>query len=162
MGKSLKYVSDFEFPSDCGFSGSAGKTMVKSYARGGKVNDMAQDKAMVKTAVHKHEKAKHAGQPLTKLAKGGGVTPCEAGTMKKASGGLADIKNALSNERKEMSRVKRETRSERKDAGQEMSRVSREMSYDEKKLKNDQPMRKRYPVDRREPMIAMKAGGAKK
>ena len=24
-----------------------------------------------KTAVHKHEKAKHKGQPLTKLAKGG-------------------------------------------------------------------------------------------
>lgn len=37
MSKSFKYVSDFEFPSECGFSGSAGKTMVKAYARGGKV-----------------------------------------------------------------------------------------------------------------------------
>lgn len=35
MGKNLKYVSDFTFPSDCGYSGSAGQTMVKGYARGG-------------------------------------------------------------------------------------------------------------------------------
>ena len=33
--------------------------------------DVKMDKAMIKTAVHKHEKAKHAGKPLTKLAKGG-------------------------------------------------------------------------------------------
>jgi hypothetical protein len=143
MGKSLKYVSDFSFPSECGFSGSAGKTMVKSYARGGKVSDMAQDKAMVKAAVHKHEKAKHAGQPLTKLARGGS----------------ASVKDAVRNEREEMSRIKQETRSERKDAGQEMSRVRREMRYDEQKMKGAQPVRKQYPTDRREPMIAMKAGG---
>ena len=162
MGKSLKYVSDFQFPSECGFSGSAGKTMVKAYARGGKVSDVKQDKAMVKAAVHKHEKVKHAGEPLTKMARGGKVAACEGGAMKKASGGLASIKDALNNERKEMSRVKRETRSERKDAGQEMKRVRREMSYDEQKLKNAAPMRKRYPVDRSEPMIAMKKGGMKK
>ena len=33
--------------------------------------DLAQDKKMIAGAVHKHEKAKHKGQPLTKLAKGG-------------------------------------------------------------------------------------------
>ena len=33
--------------------------------------DLAQDKKMVAGAVHKHETAKHKGQPLTKLAKGG-------------------------------------------------------------------------------------------
>ena len=33
--------------------------------------DLAQDKKTAATAVHKHEKAKHKGQPLTKLAKGG-------------------------------------------------------------------------------------------
>lgn len=38
MGKSLKYVSEFEFPSDKGYSGSSGKTMVKGYARGGACN----------------------------------------------------------------------------------------------------------------------------
>ncbi len=35
MGKTLKYVSDFKFPTECGYSGSAGQTMVKGYARGG-------------------------------------------------------------------------------------------------------------------------------
>lgn len=33
--------------------------------------DVSKDKAMVKKIVHKHEKAKHPGKPLTKLAKGG-------------------------------------------------------------------------------------------
>ncbi len=35
MGKTLKYVSEFTFPSDKGYSGSAGQQMVKGYARGG-------------------------------------------------------------------------------------------------------------------------------
>lgn len=33
----VKYVKEFEFPSDKGFTGSAGQTMVRGYARGGKV-----------------------------------------------------------------------------------------------------------------------------
>lgn len=33
--------------------------------------DLKQDKAMIASAVHKHERAKHKGQPLTKMAKGG-------------------------------------------------------------------------------------------
>jgi hypothetical protein len=82
MGKSLKYVSEFTFPSDKGYSGSAGKTMVKAYARGGAA-DMKQDKAMVKEAVQKHERAKHPGEPMTKLAKGG-MADCNM-----AKGGVA-------------------------------------------------------------------------
>lgn len=35
--------------------------------------DVKMDKKVVKAAVHKHEKEKHPGKPLTKLAKGGGV-----------------------------------------------------------------------------------------
>ena len=35
--------------------------------------DLKMDKKVVKAAVHKHEKEKHPGKPLTKLAKGGGV-----------------------------------------------------------------------------------------
>lgn len=31
----VKYVKDFEHPESFGFSGSAGKVMVKAYARGG-------------------------------------------------------------------------------------------------------------------------------
>lgn len=74
MSKSLKYVKDFEFPSEFGFSGSAGKQQVKGYARGGKVHsDAMQDKKMVRAAVHKHEKAQHPGEPLTKMKKGGEI-----------------------------------------------------------------------------------------
>lgn len=44
------------------------------YAKGGKVkSDMAQDKATVRTAVHKHERAMHPGKPLTKMRNGGKV-----------------------------------------------------------------------------------------
>ena len=135
-----KYVKDFTFGGDQGYTGSAGKTMVRGYARGGHV-DEPMDRAVVKEAVHKHEKGMHPGKPLTKLQRGG----------------RAVAKDAIRNEREEMARIKQETRSERKDAGQEMSRVRREMRYDEQKLKG--PMRKQYPVDRREPMIAMKKGG---
>ena len=33
--------------------------------------DLKQDKKMIAAAVHKHEKAKHKGQPMTKLKAGG-------------------------------------------------------------------------------------------
>jgi hypothetical protein len=36
--------------------------------------DLKQDKKMIAAAVHKHEKAKHKGQPMTKLKKGGPTT----------------------------------------------------------------------------------------
>lgn len=35
MSKSFRYVSEFSFPSEAGYSGSAGKTAVKGYYRGG-------------------------------------------------------------------------------------------------------------------------------
>lgn len=40
MGKTLKYVSEFSFPSDKGYSGSAGQQMVKGYARSGSCGPM--------------------------------------------------------------------------------------------------------------------------
>jgi hypothetical protein len=33
--------------------------------------EKAADKKMIAAAVHKHERAKHKGQPMTKLKKGG-------------------------------------------------------------------------------------------
>lgn len=111
MSKSFKYVKEFEFPSECGFSGSAGKQMVKGYARGGK----------------------------------------------------AKVEKALRDEKEEMSRVTRETRSERRDAGDEMKRIRREERYDEAKMSQpSKPARKMYPAHRNEPLIAMKKGGAAK
>ena len=85
MGKTLKYVKDFEFSSAGKAVGLCkGGMAKKGYAEGGSVKkgyaesgmaDMKQDKAMVKAAVHKHEKALHKGEPLTKLAKGGMMKP---------------------------------------------------------------------------------------
>jgi hypothetical protein len=41
-------------------------------AKGGKVDpDAAEDRKQIKTAVHKHEKGMHKGEPLTKLKAGG-------------------------------------------------------------------------------------------
>jgi hypothetical protein len=46
---------------------------MSEYKKGGKVkhSDVKMDKAMMKKAVHKHEKAMHPGKPLTKLKHGG-------------------------------------------------------------------------------------------
>lgn len=43
----------------------------QGFAKGGAVSDERQDKALVKAAIHKHERHDHPGEPLTKLAKGG-------------------------------------------------------------------------------------------
>ena len=51
--------------------------------------DLAQDKKMIAGAVHKHEKVKHKGQPLTKLAKGGKTNA----NMLKMGRNLAKIAN---------------------------------------------------------------------
>lgn len=68
-----KYVKDFDF-------GTAGKMQGKAYAEGGSVKaDLKQDKKMIATALHKHEKAQHPGEPLTKLKKGGKVVEKETG-----------------------------------------------------------------------------------
>ena len=37
--------------------------------------DVKQDKAMVKAAVHKHEKAMHPGKPMTPMNRGGRAMP---------------------------------------------------------------------------------------
>ncbi len=49
---------------------------VPAMKKGGmaKKSDIKQDKAMIASAVHKHERAKHKGQPLTKMAKGGSAS----------------------------------------------------------------------------------------
>lgn len=46
---------------------------MSEYKKGGKVkhSDVKMDKAMVKKAVHKHERAMHPGKPMTKLKHGG-------------------------------------------------------------------------------------------
>ncbi len=70
-----------------------------------------------------------------------------------AKGGKMDgLKGVIGNERSEMARVEAKQR----DAGQELSRVRSEMRYDKNEMKG---MRKQYPTNRSEPMIAMAKGG---
>jgi hypothetical protein len=50
-------------------------------------DDIKQDKAMVASAIHAHEKHDHPGKPLTKLKSGGSVSSradgcCERGKTK--------------------------------------------------------------------------------
>ena len=52
-------------------------------------SDIKQDKAMVKAAVHKHEKGMHPGKPLTKLARGGKTNM----QLKTLGRGLAKVAN---------------------------------------------------------------------
>jgi hypothetical protein len=57
-----------------------------------KHEDVKMDKAMMKKAVHKHEKKMHPGKPLTKL-RAGGKTNAE---MKKYGRGMAKVMNQRS------------------------------------------------------------------
>lgn len=51
--------------------------------------DLKQDKATAAKAVHKHERAMHKGQPMTKMAKGGKTNA----QMKALGRNLAKIAN---------------------------------------------------------------------
>ena len=55
--------------------------------------DLAQDKKMIAGAVHKHEKAKHKGAPLTKLRKGG-KTNAEMKTLGRNMAKIANQKSS--------------------------------------------------------------------
>lgn len=75
MSKSLKYVSDFQFPSECGFTGSTGKTMVKGYARGGYAEGgakkaVANERAeMSRIKQETRSESKDAGQEMSRVRK---------------------------------------------------------------------------------------------
>ena len=59
--------------------------------------EMAADKRMIAAAVHKHEKAKHKGQPMTKLRAGGKTNS----DMLKMGRNLAKVANQKSPGRKQ-------------------------------------------------------------
>lgn len=67
----VKYVDDFEFPSGAGFSGSAGKSSVKGYMRGGHVKKAKGGTVGVTT--ERGPKSKRSKNTMTKAAKGGSV-----------------------------------------------------------------------------------------
>ncbi len=158
MSKTLKYVKDFDFS-------SAGKTVglckggmaKKGYAEGGKA-DLAQDKAMIRAAVHKHERKDHPGTPLTKLAQGGSV-------LEKATGERYASRSAMAkHEKTETPRMQREEVVQRTSvkapaAPQEMLRDTSRLGIQGNK--NPGIGRRRMPVAPREPMIQPYAKGGK-
>lgn len=148
MGKSLKYVKEFDFSSAGKTVGYCGGGMAKKgYAEGGKA-DIAQDKAMIKSAVHKHEKAMHKGEPLTKLARGGKAP--EVRSMAKR-----EMMATPTMEKKEV--VQRESvKAPASPLG--MLRDRSRLGIEDNK--NPGMGRRRMPVAPREPMIPLKAGGA--
>lgn len=101
-----KYVKEFDFGAATKAKGqpfAKGGCAGKGYAEGGSVKaDMKQDKKMVASAIHKHEKAQHPGEPLTKLKKGGKV-------VEKATGERYPSRAAMEkHEMMETPRMKRE------------------------------------------------------
>ena len=128
MGATLKYVKEF-----C-FGGSVNKPGYKSGGSvEGKTTDVKQDKKMIATAVHKHEKAQHPGKPLTKLKKGGPV-------VEKATGERYPSREAM---------VKHEAK--------ETPREQREELVQRVAVKA--PARRSVPVAPSAPLLAMKTGG---
>jgi hypothetical protein len=179
-----KYVKEFDFGTK-GKDGSVkyamgGKVSGKGYAKGGacyaeggKVHsDVAMDKKVVDKAVHKHEKAMHKGEPLTKLAKGGKVeAPGFIGkTMLKDTSKLG-IKGNKNPGIKGSKPVAPDLPTLKLAKGGKVARVEamdkREMAATptmrreamETRRKVEGPARRMVPVAPKEPMLAMKSGG---
>ena len=149
MGKTLKYVKDFDFSSAGKTVGYCGGGRKKGYAEGGKA-DIAQDKAMIKTAVHKHEKSMHPGKPMTKLAKGGKMQPAMSAMARK------EIMATPTMEKREM--VQRESV---KAPASPLGMIRDNSRLGIRGNENPGIARKSVPVAPREPMISpYKEGGA--
>lgn len=180
------YVKEFDFGTK-GKDGSVKYSMggkvggyakgcaCKGYAEGGKVHsDVAMDKKMVKEAVHKHEKAMHKGEPLTKLAKGGKVqAPGFVGqTMIKDTSklGIKGNKNpgikgskpvapnlpTLKLAKGGQAKMPRMEAMDKREMAMTPT-MRREAAMTSRKV--EAPARKMVPVAPREPMLAMKSGG---
>lgn len=159
MGKTLKYVKDFEFPADKGYSGSAGQQMVKGYARGGSCGPMKKaDGGIVERESVRFIPAADAGKFMRALGRG---------TLPSMVRGIArDM--ALSDFEEEGRRALDESRAERASRlmGEKSPRVMRsqglrspvaEMAREEAMegyKKGGMAMRKQYPTNRSEPMIS--------
>lgn len=181
-----KYVKEFDFGTK-GKDGSVKYSMggkvggyakggaCKGYAEGGKVHsDVAMDKKIVKEAVHKHEKAMHKGEPLTKLAKGGKVqAPGFVGqTMIKDTSklGIKGNKNpgikgskpvapnlpTLKLAKGGQAKMPRMEAMDKREMAMTPT-MRREAAMTSRKV--EAPARKMVPVAPREPMLAMKSGG---
>ena len=89
MSKSFKYVKEFVFPGEAGYSGSAGKTAVKGYYRGG---DVAGTKKVIRNEREElkrvEAKRKDAGQEIKRVKSEMRYDKAELKPMKKMAGGM--------------------------------------------------------------------------
>lgn len=139
MGKTLKYVSEFTFPSDKGYSGSAGQQMVKGYARGGSCGPM-------------------------KKAGGGAVDDPRRPMMDRTIPELIDAINSeramemaerMSAERAmQLMRPSRRMSQGLRSPRAEMARERAIMGQDTGYAKGGMAMRKQYPTNNGKPMIS--------
>lgn len=139
MGKTLKYVSEFSFPSDKGYSGSAGQQMVKGYARGGSCGPM-------------------------KKASGGAVDDPRRPMMDRTIPELIDAINSeramemaerMSAERAmQLMRPSRRMSQGLRSPRAEMARERAIMGQDTGYAKGGMAMRKQYPTNNGKPMIS--------
>jgi len=89
MSKSFKYVKEFVFPSEAGYSGSAGKTTVKGYYRGGDVSDTKKVMRNEREELNRVEtKRKNAGQEIKRVKSEMRYDKAELKPMKKMAGGM--------------------------------------------------------------------------
>jgi hypothetical protein len=96
---------------------------VTLHSKGGKADDKKQDKAEIKTAIHKHDKQMHEGK-LTKGLKKGGGADSAGGRVERANGGASERMVPLSDKQREIAAtVKDATRP--KDADQKTLREKR-------------------------------------
>jgi hypothetical protein len=165
MGKTLKYVSEFSFPSDKGYSGSAGKTMVKGYARGGSCGPMKKAdggmvddprRPMMDRTVGEYINAVNRERAMERAMKleerqrlfGGPLTIDEA----RAIFGPGEISNA---ERRAMEqRAPRRISQGLRSPSAEMARERAIMGEDAGYKKGGMAMRKQYPTNNGKPMIS--------
>lgn len=89
MSKSFKYVKEFVFPSEAGYSGSTGKTTVKGYYRGGDVSDTKKVMRNEREELNRVEtKRKNAGQEIKRVKSEMRYDKAELKPMKKMAGGM--------------------------------------------------------------------------
>lgn len=89
MSKSFKYVKEFVFPSEAGYSGSAGKTSVKGYYRGGDIDRTKKVMRNEREELNRVEtKRKNAGQEIKRVKSEMRYDKAELKPMKKMAGGM--------------------------------------------------------------------------
>jgi hypothetical protein len=135
MSKSFKYVKEFVFPSEAGYSGSAGKTTVKGYYRGGDVAGTKKVMRNEREELNRVEtKRKNAGQEIKRVKSEMRYDKAELKPMKKMAGGmikdnskLGIVDNKNPGETKNHTAPKLPGKTMMKKGGQAMAKVGKVM-----------------------------------